>query len=77
MTWAVILRTLMAESLAMTLGLKGKEMDLEIQGVNSQKVFTSKHIKKCLVRDAKEELRYPLRDVKTVRNLTSPDQGLK
>ena len=26
--------TLMAESLAMTLGLKGKEMDLEIQGVN-------------------------------------------
>ena len=39
--------TLMDESLAVTLGLKGKEMDLEIQGVNSQKVFTSQHIKKC------------------------------
>ena len=36
--------TLMAESLAMTLGLKGKEMDLEIQGVNSQRVFTSKQL---------------------------------
>ena len=70
--------TLMAESLAMTLGLEGKEMDLEIPGVNSQSVFTSKHIKKCLVvRVAKEELRYPLRDVKTVPNLTSPDQRLK
>ena len=35
--------TLMDESLAVTLGLKGKEMDLEIQGINSQKVFTSQH----------------------------------
>ena len=38
--------TLKDESLAVTLGLKGKEMDLKIQGVNSQKVFTFQHIKK-------------------------------
>ena len=41
--------TLMDESLAVTLGPKGKEMDLEIQGVSSNRVFTSKHIKKCHV----------------------------
>ena len=68
----------MDENLAVTLGLKGKEMDLEIQGVNSQKVFTPQHIKKCHVaRVGKEEVRYQLRDVKTVPNLTGPDQRLK
>ena len=70
--------TLTDENLAVTLGLKGKEMDLEIQGVNSQKVFTSQHIMKCHVaRVGKEEVRYQLRDVKTVPNLTGPDQRLK
>ena len=70
--------TLMDESLAVTLGLKGKEMDLEMQGVNSQRVFTSKHIKKYHVaRVGKEEVRYQLRDVKTMPNLTGPDQRLK
>ena len=70
--------TLLNESLALTLGLKGKEMDLEIQGVNSQKVFTSQHIKKYHVaRVGKEEVRYLLRDVKTVPNLIDPNQGLK
>ena len=38
--------TLIDESLALSLGLQGKEVDLEIQGVNVQKVFTSQHIKK-------------------------------
>ena len=53
-------------------------MDLEIQGVNSQKVFTSKHIKKCLVaRVGKEVNSYQLRDVKTMPNLTGPDQRPK
>ena len=70
--------TLIDESLAVTLGLKGKEMDLDIQGVTSQKVFTSQHIKKCHVaRVGKKEVRYQVRDVKTVPNLTSPDKRLK
>ena len=34
--------TLIGESLAISLGLQGKEVDLEIQGVNVQKVFTEK-----------------------------------
>ena len=67
--------TLKDESLAVTLGLKGKETDLKIQGVNSQKVFTFQHIKKCHVaRVGKEEVGYQLRVVKTVPNLTGPDQ---
>ena len=41
--------TLIDESLALSLGLQDKEVDLEIQGVNAQKVFTSQHIKKCHV----------------------------
>ena len=40
--------TLIDESLALSLGLQGKVVDLEIQGVNVQ-VFTSQHIKKCHV----------------------------
>ena len=39
--------TLIDESLALSLGFQGKEVDLEIQGVNVQHVFTSQHIKKC------------------------------
>ena len=67
--------TLIDESLALSLGLQGKEVDLEIQGVNAQKVFTSQHIKKCRVaRVGKEEVKYSLRDVKTIPNLNGPDQ---
>ena len=70
--------TLMDESLALVLGLQGKEVDLEIQGVNAQKVFTSQHIKKCSVaRVGEENIKYSLRDVKTIPNLNGPDQKLK
>ena len=70
--------TLMDESLALSLGLQGKEVDLQIQGVNVQKVFTSQHIKKCHVaRVGKEEVKYSLRDVKTIPSLNGPDQKLK
>ena len=69
--------TLLDESLALSLGLQGKEVDLEIQGVNLQKVFTSQHIKKCLVaRVGKEEVKYSLRDMKTIPSLNCPDQKL-
>ena len=70
--------TLIDESLALSLGLQGKEVDLEIQGVNVQKVFTSQHIKKCnIARVGKEEVEYSLRDVKTIPSLNAPDQKLK
>ena len=70
--------TLMDERLAQSLGLRGKEVDLEIQGVNAQKVFTSQHIKKCQVaRVGMEQVVYSLRDVKTFPNLSGPDQMLK
>ena len=70
--------TLIDESLALSLGLQGKGVDLEIQGVNVQKVFTSQHIKKCHVaRVGKEEVKYSLRDVKTIPSLNGPDQKLK
>ena len=66
------------ESLALSLGLQGKEVDLEIQGVNAQKVFASQHIKKGHVaRVGKEEVKYSLRDVKTIPSLNGPDQKLK
>ena len=70
--------TLTDESLALSLGLQGKEVDLEIQGVNAQKVFTSQHIKKCHVaRVGKEEVKYSLRDLKTIPSLNGPNQKLK
>ena len=70
--------TLIDESLALTLGLKGREIDLEIQGINAQKAFTSQHIKRCHVaRVRKEEVKYLLRDVKTIPNLNGPDRKLK
>ena len=53
-------------------------MDLEIQGVNVQKVFTSQHTKKCHVaRVGKEEVKYSLQDVKTIPSLNGLDQKLK
>ena len=70
--------TLIDENLAAALGLSDKEVDLEIQGVNSQKTFASQHIKKCSVaRVGREEVKYLLRDVKTVPSLNGPDQRLK
>ncbi|XP_022798022.1 uncharacterized protein LOC111336233, partial [Stylophora pistillata] len=70
--------TLIDESLALSLGLHGKEVDLEIQGVNVRKVFTSQHIKKCHVAQVgREEVQYSLRDVKTIPGLNGPDQKLK
>ena len=70
--------TLMDESLALSLGLQGKDVDLEIQGVNMRKVFTSQHIKKCRVaRVGRDELQYSLRDVRTIPRLNGPDQKLK
>ena len=70
--------TLTVESLALSLELQGKEVDLEIQGVHVQEVFTSQHIKKCHVaRVGKEEVKYSLRDVKTIPSLNCPDQKLK
>ncbi|XP_068672961.1 uncharacterized protein [Montipora foliosa] len=69
---------LIDESLALSLGLQGKEVDLEIQGVNAQKVFASQHIKKCHVaRVGKEEVKCSLRDVKTIPSLNGPGQKLK
>ena len=70
--------TLMDESLALSLGLQGKDVDREIQGVNMRKVFTSQHIKKCRVaRVGRDELQYSLRDVRTIPRLNGPDQKLK
>ena len=70
--------TLIDERLALSLGLQGKEVHLEIQGVNVQKVFTSQHIKKCYVaRVGKEEVKYTLRDEKTIPSLNGSDQKLK
>lgn len=70
--------TIMDESLALVLGLQGKEVDLEIQGVNVHKLFTSQHIKKCSVAQVGEEnIKYSLRDVKTIPFLNGPDQKLK
>ena len=70
--------TFIDESLALSLRLQGKYVDLEIQGVNVRKVFTSQHIKKCRVaRVGREEVQYSLRDVITVPSLNGPDQKLK
>ena len=70
--------TLIDESLALSSGLQGKDVDLEIQGVNKRNVFTSQYIKKCRVaRVEREEVQYSLRDVETIPNLNGPDQKLK
>ena len=66
--------TLIDESLAKTLGLQGKEVDLEIQEVNAQKVFSFQHTKKCnAARDMMEFVKYPMRNLKKF----GPDQKLK
>ena len=69
---------LIDESLVLLLGLQGKDVDLEIQGVNVRKVFTSQHIKRCRVaRVGREEAQYSLQDVKKIPHLNGPDQKLK
>lgn len=66
--------TLMDEELAVTLGLEGKEVDLELQGINSQRVVSSKHINKCqIARVGREEKKFWLRDIKTIDGLNGPD----
>ncbi len=63
---------------AVMLGIQGKEADLQIQGANAQKVFTSHHIKNCSVaRVGEGNIGYFLRDVKTIPNLNGPDQKLR
>ncbi len=41
--------TLMDDDLAVALGLEGREIGLELQGINSQRVVSSKHIGKCKI----------------------------
>ena len=70
--------TLIDKSLVLSLGLQGKEVDLEIYGVKLRRVFTSQHIKKCHVaRVGREEVQYSLRDVTTIPSQDGPDQKLK
>ena len=48
-----------------------------MQGINSRKVFTFQHIKKCHVaRVGREEVQYSLRDVKKIPSLNGPNQKL-
>ena len=64
----------MDEELARSLGRKGKEIELQIQGVNAEKSFTSEHIKNCrIARVGREGVKYVLRDVKTFPNLSGQD----
>ena len=65
--------TLTDEELAQSLGL-----NLQIQGFNAEKAFTSQHIKNCQIpRVGREGVKYVLRDVKTSPNLSGPDQKIK
>ena len=70
--------TLMDEELAQSLGLKGKEMELQIQGVNAEKAFTSQHIKNCrIARVGTEGVKYVPTDVKRFPNLSVPGQKIE
>jgi hypothetical protein len=70
--------TLMDEELAVELGLEGREVGLELQGINSQRVVSSKHISKCqIARVGKEDKKLSLRDIKTIKELNGPDQKLR
>ena len=70
--------TLMDEELAQSLGLKGKEMELQIQGVNAEEAFTSQDIKNCrIARVGREGVKYVPTDVETLPNLSGPDQKIK
>ena len=58
--------TLMDEGLAQSLGLEGREIKLQIQGVNAEKALASQRIKNCrIARVGREGVKYVLRDVKT------------
>ena len=64
--------------LAQSLGLKGKEIELQIQGVNAEKAFISQHIKNCRVsRVGREGVKYVPRDVKSFPNPRGPYQKIK
>ena len=66
------------EGLAQLLGLKCREIELQIQGVNAEKAFISQHIKNCrIARVGREQVKYVLRDVKTFPNLSGQDQKIK
>ena len=53
-------------------------MELQIQGINAEKAFTSQHLKNCqIARVGGEGVKYVLRDVKTFFNLSIPDQKIK
>ena len=70
--------TLMDDDLAVALGLEGREISLELQGINSQRVVSSKHISKCqIARIGKEDKKLWLRDIKTINGLNGPDQRLR
>ena len=63
--------TVMDEELAQSLG-QGKEIELQIQGVNAEKAFTSQHIKNCrIARVGREGMKYVLKDLKTFPDLSS------
>ncbi|CAB4029640.1 Hypothetical predicted protein [Paramuricea clavata] len=68
----------MDEELAVELGLEGREIGLQLQGINSQRVVSSKHISKCqIARVGKEDKKLSLRDIKTIKELNGPDQKLR
>ena len=58
--------------------LKDKQIELQIQGVNAEKAFTSQHTKNCRIAGVdREGVKYVLRDVKTFLNLSGPDHKIK
>ena len=62
--------TVMDEEVAQSLG-QGKEIELQIQGVNAEKAFTSQHIKNCrIARVGREGMKYVLKDFKTLPDLS-------
>ena len=64
--------------MAQSLGLKGKEIELQIQGIDAEKAFTSQHLKNCqIARVGGEGVKYVLRDVKTFFDLSIADQKIK
>ena len=62
--------TVMDEELAQSLG-QGKEIELQIQGVNAEKAFTSQHIKNCrIARVGRGGMKYVLKDLETLPDLS-------
>ena len=62
--------TVIDEELGQSLG-QGKEIELQIPGVNAEKAFTSQHIKNCrIARVGREGMKYVLKDLKTLPDLS-------